>query len=52
MNKRYWSIVDKMLAAAGAKYKMAGMPFEHGFRAPEGIGVSPFISRGIECKIL
>ena len=39
-------------AAAGAKYKMVGMPFEYGFRAPESIDATPFTSRGIECKVL
>ena len=38
--------------AAGAKYKMVGMPFERQFRAPDSIDLSPFTRLGIECKVL
>lgn len=40
-------------AAAGAKYEMVGRKYAHNdFKAPEGIDVSPFTLRGIECKIM
>lgn len=38
--------------AAGAKYKMVGMPFDHDFRAPDDIDVTPFTELGIECRVL
>lgn len=38
--------------AAGAKYKMVGLPFEHEFRAPENVDVSPFTELGIKCKVM
>lgn len=39
-------------AAAGAKYRMVALPFDHRFRAPDRIDTSPFTDRGIECKIM
>jgi pyruvate formate lyase activating enzyme len=38
--------------AAGAKYKMVGLPFEYDFRAPERVDTSVFTERGIECRTL
>lgn len=38
--------------AAGAKYKMVGLPFEHDFRAPENVDTSPFIRMGLGCRVL
>ena len=36
--------------AAGAKYKMVGLPFDHDFRAPENVDTSPFIRMGLGCR--
>ncbi len=38
--------------AAGAKYKMVDMPFDHDFRAPERVDTSVFTARGIDCRVL
>ena len=38
--------------AAGAKYKMVGLPFEHNFHAPEGVDTSVFTARDLECRTL